>query len=288
MPTEDVVRRVYTNLLSQAPPGEFNAVFDDVRNLHEHPALLDEQTETTLTTYNHANFLPVQSPELPRPTVLSVYNVVNQAEQLYLEPNSNLTFNWDPIKRVVTSTHKSTLSFDPELVAWRDAVQKELDLYIDDHFHKNGVGSVFIHEGKLVLVISSHKYMRRNYYAGRWISNWSIPAYKKTTQVTVEGHANVLNHYYEEGNVQMNSSKDFVLNVAYAAEITAAAKEVLKSICEAESAWEANLHEKFTNFSETTFKLLRRALPVTRTKMDWVKAHAYRMTKDINDPKSSQ
>uniref|UniRef100_A0A7E4W627 F-actin-capping protein subunit alpha n=1 Tax=Panagrellus redivivus TaxID=6233 RepID=A0A7E4W627_PANRE len=279
--SEENTRRIYTSLLKQAPPGEFNAVFDDIRNLHENTVLLDEQTDTTLVEYNHDNFLPVYYDEFPKSTILTKYNVVDQEESVYLEPNSNKLFTWDAIQRVVLNTQESNLTFDPELVAWRAVIQKELDGYIADHFFKHGIGAAFIHDGAVIICISSHKYMRRNCYAGRWCSKWEVPLFKKSSQVALNGHASVLTHYYEDGNVQMNSTKNFVLNVAYGNDITAAAKEVLKSITEAENLWSVSMFEKFNNFSEKTFKLLRRALPVTRTKMDWIKAHSYRMAKDL-------
>ena len=57
-------RRIFTDLLKQAPPGEFNAVFDDIRTMHHDAQILDEQCATTLVEYNHENFLPVTHPEL--------------------------------------------------------------------------------------------------------------------------------------------------------------------------------------------------------------------------------
>lgn len=54
---KDAKRRIYTDLLKQAPPGEFNAVFDDIRTMNNDIALLDEQCETTLVNYNHENFI---------------------------------------------------------------------------------------------------------------------------------------------------------------------------------------------------------------------------------------
>lgn len=61
---KDTKRRIFADLLKQAPPGEFNAVFDDIRTMHHDAQILDEQCTTTLIEYNHDNFLPVTHPEL--------------------------------------------------------------------------------------------------------------------------------------------------------------------------------------------------------------------------------
>lgn len=105
---------------------------------------------------------------------------------------------------------------DSELNAWREALQEQLDSYVTEHFQKNGTGSVFIYEGNAVICIGSHNYQRRNCYNGRWCSQWMIPAFSTKRAVhAVTGSIHVLTHYYEDGNVQMNSNKPYTLNVAY-------------------------------------------------------------------------
>jgi capping protein alpha len=284
MMDKDTKRQIYTNLLKQSPPGEFNAVFDDLRTMNHDMALLDEQCETTLVEYNHDNFLPVTHAEL-KDSLVTKYNLVNNEHYHYIEPKSNKIFAYDHIQRSVREVLPNAHHVDSELEEWRSALQQHLDSYVYEHYQKNGVGSVFIYEGNAVICIGSHKYQRRNCYNGRWCSQWTIPPYStKRTTHAVNGKISVLTHYYEDGNVQMNSSKNYVLNVAYPTDISAAAKEVLKQITEAESSYLVNMQEKFSTFSDQTFKALRRPLPVTRTKMDWTKVHTYRIAKDMTNP----
>lgn len=143
--------------------------------------------------------------------------MVSEQDYHYIEPKSNKIFAYDHIQRTVREVISNTHSVDHELDKWRVALQQQLDNYIFEHYQKNGVGGVFIYEGNAVICIGSHKYQRRNCYNGRWCSQWTIPPFTtKPSTHAVNGKITVLTHYYEDGNVQMNSSKNFTLNVAYA------------------------------------------------------------------------
>ena len=68
------------------------------------------------------------------------------------------------------------------------------------------MGSVYASkEGKVAIIISFKNLNMGNYWTGGWQSEWSLDVSKKGNQ-KLEGRIRLNVHYYEDGNVQLNST----------------------------------------------------------------------------------
>ena len=87
-------------------------------------------------------------------------------------------------------------------------------------------------------------------------------------------------HYYEDGNVQLVSSKEIKETVNVSSE-DSGASQIIKVVREAENEYQQAINDNYKTMSSTTFKALRRALPVTRSKVDWDKILFHNVSKEL-------
>ncbi|KAA1096828.1 F-actin-capping protein subunit alpha [Puccinia graminis f. sp. tritici] len=117
---------------------------------------------------------------------------------------------------------------------------------------------------KFKLFIVGNKYNPTNYWTGRWRSIYEIDM----ESGKIEGSISVNVHYYEQGNVQLSTKHLPKIEVPSPTNNTSP-REIIKAIQTAESQYQAGLNSAYSDLGEHTFKLLRRALPVTKQKINW-------------------
>jgi capping protein alpha len=111
-----------------------------------------------------------------------------------------------------------------------------------------------------------------NLYAGSWVAQWNIEI-SGDDQAQVGGQVRIQSFCFEEGNIQLLSSRDFEGVSVTASEKVPLAKAIVEQINTFELELLSALGEVFDQIGDQ-LKSIRRVLPITRTKMEWnVRAH---------------
>ncbi|WOO81389.1 F-actin-capping protein subunit alpha [Vanrija pseudolonga] len=132
------------------------------------------------------------------------------------------------------------------------------------------------------LEIVGNRFNPTNFWTGRWRTRWVVD-----TEGTVEGTINVDVHYYEQGNVQLATEhKASFPTPKEAVAGQSIASQIVTTISKIEAAYQFELNGVYANLNDKTFRLLRRALPVTRQKVDWDKVSGYTLGSDLSKAKA--
>jgi len=200
-----------------------------------------------------------------------------------VDPRTKQTFRYDHLKKEASDFQP--MDIDRKSESWRSTIESDFANYVSQHY-PHGVYSVFSRiNGNMITIIAcieDHQFQPKNFWNGRWRSQWSVTFDPSAIGESIElkGVNKVQVHYYEDGNVQLVSSKEVKQNITVTNE-SEFAQEFVKQVETAESEYHNALSENYQTMSDTTFKALRRLLPVTRTKIDWNKIVSYSIGKEL-------
>jgi len=275
---EDMVN-IANGFLLAAPPGEFMEVVTDVRALLPNEQLLNSTAADTFREYNTEQMVQVNSPNNKHQVLITKHGEVGDGE--YLDPRGNQIILYDHIKQEVTGSKPADLDTDAE--PFRSTFDDEAVKYVSEHY-PHGTSTVYGkrqgNQYKVIVCISSSKFNPGNFWNGRWRSTWQITFGSGGGQATIDGKIQVNVHYYEDGNVQLNTNTEKHLQ-APAGDPAATATNVMKAIIKAEQTFHSSLDTSYTTMGDTTFKALRRALPITRQRIDWNKIRSLKIGSEI-------
>jgi capping protein alpha len=281
--SEDV-KKIVNGFLLNAPPGEFHEVVTDVRGLLKNDDILNELAPTTFKEYNTEQMLVVKLPEGEgdHKVLITKYGEINPNE--YLDPHGKKVITFDHFKQEVSGSRDASESdIDPDVEPYRVATERKIFEYIENHFD-HGAATVYgSKEGSnhvVSVAISSAIFNSTNFYNGRWRSAYSIK-YSPGKKADFEGSIRNTVHYYEDGNVQLNTNCVKKRQGLPATNPDGLAEAVVKAITEIETEFQNQLEISYEKMGSTTFKALRRALPVVGTKLNWPKLGQYKIGSEI-------
>lgn len=268
-----------SNFLLQSPPGEINDVLNDVRAIVSDDEALQEGLIPALEEYNVSQFITVQVPGQSHQVIISKAGRLPGENERYLDPRSHTSFELDHV--ALEASDPQSFDAEEESEPTRAALEKATLTYVADHF-TDGVATVFSTTGspkKFTIQIVANKYNPTNFWSGRWRSEYLVDV--EAGEVT--GLVRIDVHYYENGNVQLTTSHTPIISFPPNSTLPIAtiASKLLASIEEQENNYQSLLNEAYHEMGEKTFKGLRRALPMTRQKLDWDKVMGYKLGAEL-------
>jgi len=274
--TEDV-KRIVNSFLLNAPPGEFHEVVTDVRGLLQNDGLLNELAPTTFREYNTEQMLVLPAPNHQHKLLVTKFGEVSNSE--YLDPQGRQVITFDHFKQEISGSRPAEAELPDELEPWRSAVEKKFLEYVAN-FYDYGAGAVYASKdakGNVVITaaISSALFNSNNFYNGRWRSVW-VATFVPGKQATVTANIRLNVHYYEDGNVQLNTNTN-KKDTVQALKPESFAEVLVKAIQQHEGDFQNQLEQNYEKMNSTTFKALRRQLPVFATKIQWPKISTYKV-----------
>lgn len=282
-------REIAVWFLSNAPAGEIHYVAKDVRALLGDDAVYEAAAAEAFPEYNKARLVSLELPDRSGDIIITAYGEIDKNN--YLDPRTAQVATIDHMKQTCTKLRPAE---DEELPSayieeFRCALDVELSKYVAEAYPK-GTCAVYCTSGKdiegpgadfsFAAVISATKRSPQNFCNGSWRSIWTMEFNYELQFVDIKGNIQVDAHYFEEGNVQLDTNIDRKDSTIMQSPDDCAVS-ITSIIRHHESEYLSSLEESYLNLSDATFKDLRRKLPVTRTLFPWHNTLAVSLTRDL-------
>ncbi|KAF1792823.1 F-actin-capping protein subunit alpha [Phytophthora cactorum] len=230
--------QIAQRFLLASPPGQIHEVLRDVAKLVPARVLPDAALRGALHAYNVKNCVPVDVPDADYKILICEEGEVDAAH--YVDPIGNRVLGFDHIKQQIV----------PDDVA-------EIP---EDRWNCRCVHCGHEAGGEFV-----HGAYQSAQLLGRTLEI-AVGGDLTANPSKVEGNMQLHVHYFENGNLQLQNSKDIEEEITVQRP-GGLGDAILRVMKEAEDDLQTNLEDMYINMSEETFKEMRRVMPVRFCKL---------------------
>eukprot|EP00298_Acanthocystis_sp_HF-20_P012647 c19992_g1_i1.p1 GENE.c19992_g1_i1~~c19992_g1_i1.p1 ORF type:complete len:289 (+),score=81.71 c19992_g1_i1:28-894(+) len=276
--------KIIRHFLLNSPPGQYSNVENDLRILVGSD-LIDRTNPLIAKRYNEEQYLIATVPESDDKFLVTKSGAVGSDE--YYLPNLNAVVKYDHVKKSsVSKRDAQSEEKTPEAVeSYRSKTFALFNDYVKE-FYPDGVSSVYIStvdDGfQINAYISATKVNLSNRWSGRLRAHYTANFKPGNSSVQVDGTVLLKVHYFEEGNVQLNSKQTPKFTVDASSD-SAFAKSFVDNVTKAETAYHGTMEGAFSDMSENTFKHLRRKLPLTGQSFNFENWASYNIGSEVTN-----
>lgn len=271
--------KIATHFILKSPNGEVNDVVADLQKLlNNDPNILSKETvNKILRKYNTDQlfFAPDSGGNM---LVISEFG--EKDSSTYFDPKRNRYLEFDHHKKTFGDELGGERKVDANTEAFRKAIEDAVEKYGSESFTdgKYACATYASPNGSITMVITAKNLNLRNFWSGGWRSVYSVNVAKSGTK-DLKGIIKLNVHYFEDGNVQLTTELKRTASVKVSSpEDTGAA--IADAIDKVETDFQKTLEEFYIKMHDSTFKAMRRFLPVTGQKMLW-KIHGHSLADEI-------
>ncbi|RYR02203.1 hypothetical protein Ahy_B06g081015 isoform A [Arachis hypogaea] len=276
--------------LLNSPPGEIQYVAKDVKSILNDDVLFDEAASEAFPVYNKSHLICLPLPNRSGDVLVTSFSELEG--NAFLDPRTTQVATVDHVKQVCTGVRPAADEElpSPYIEEYRCSLDAEILKYVEEAYPK-GVCSVYCANGKdvegpgadfeLAVVISAARHSPQNFCNGSWCSIWNVEFKDEQQTVEIKGKIQVGAHYFEEGNVQLDAKHECKDATLFQASDDCAVA-ISGIIRHHETEYMASLEASYLSLPDSTFKDLRRKLPVTRTLFPWHNTLQFSLTREVS------
>ncbi|EXJ91174.1 capping protein (actin filament) muscle Z-line, alpha [Capronia coronata CBS 617.96] len=269
---------IASSFIQGAPPGELQEVVKDIKTLtsDDDPALI-AKLNPAFERYNEEQMVTVKLPGSSDYVLISKHNKLSSASSRYYDTQTSTSFEFDHTSSKASAAQSYTHETQHSTLI--QSILKSLAAHFADHYPPTTASAYTVcatpdDDNQVAVLLSTTKASPKNFLSGRWRS---VFLYDPSTG-TLGGEIKIDVHYYEDGNVALTTSKK-IDSVSVGSGADGAA--IVRKIAAIENQYQEEVNRAFVGMNETSFKQLRRQLPVTRQKVEWEKVKGYSLGSDL-------